>query len=289
LTFIANKARMGTKPCSFQRRRQQGYVLLVLLLFVALLSIGFLAMSERIGFQIKRDREEELIHRGLEYSRAVRRYVKKFGRYPNSVAALENTNNIRFFRKRYKDPITGKDFKVLHYLDLPNHGGMPPLANGGSALAQPGAKAPLNSALAEDGSYPQVVPNPGESPEALHPDSDDPTRPNPSAPPPAESAPSPEPLPAADVPVETGSAIIGVTSYSTEKTIRVFDKKDHYNQWQFVYDPSTDRSGLPTAPNQPLLRGAVQADQSQNGAGSAGDSGTTPGQRSGSSDTPVKQ
>src|SRR5437667_12888246 len=30
------------------------------------------------------------------------------------VEELENTNNMRFLRKRYKDPVTGQDFKVLH-------------------------------------------------------------------------------------------------------------------------------------------------------------------------------
>ena len=55
-----------------------------------------------------------MIHRGTQYSRAIRRYVKKTGRYPSRLEELENTNNIRFLRKRYKDPITGKDFKLLH-------------------------------------------------------------------------------------------------------------------------------------------------------------------------------
>ena len=63
---------------------------------------------------MKRDREEEMIHRGVQYSRAIRRFVKKTGRYPTRLEELENTNNIRFLRKRYKDPVTGKDFKLLH-------------------------------------------------------------------------------------------------------------------------------------------------------------------------------
>jgi type II secretory pathway component PulK len=50
-------------PTSLHKPRQRGYVLLILLLSVALLSIGFLAMVQSIEFQVKRDREEELIHR----------------------------------------------------------------------------------------------------------------------------------------------------------------------------------------------------------------------------------
>src|SRR5215472_3738529 len=112
-------------PTSLRQSPHRGYVLLILLLSVALLSIGFLAMVESIEFQVKRDREEELIHRGVQYSRAVRRFFKKFGRYPTRIEELENTNNVRFLRKRYKDPInrdpkTGqeRDFKILHLQDV---------------------------------------------------------------------------------------------------------------------------------------------------------------------------
>src|SRR5215467_10637810 len=110
---------------SLRKSHQDGYVLLILLLSVALLSIGFLAMVESIQFQVKRDREEELIHRGVQYSRAVRRFFKKSGRYPTRIEELESTNNVRFLRKRYKDPMnrdpkTGqeRDFKILHLQDV---------------------------------------------------------------------------------------------------------------------------------------------------------------------------
>src|SRR5437667_11097777 len=104
-------------PCIRVRSRhraQRGYILLTLMLFITVLAIAAAAVAPSIAFQIQRDREEELIHRGVQYSRAVRRYVKKFGRYPMRVEELENTNNMRFLRKRYKDPVTGQEFKVLH-------------------------------------------------------------------------------------------------------------------------------------------------------------------------------
>src|SRR5262249_42410529 len=65
-----------------------------------------------------------------------------------------------------------------------------------------------------------------------------------------------------------GGGITGVASLSKEKTIRVFNKKDHYNQWQFIYDPTTDRGGLLMTPNQPPLMNAAQnanQQQQQNG------------------------
>jgi hypothetical protein len=63
---------------------------------------------------------------------------------------------------------------------------------------------------------------------------------------------------------------VGVASANKTKTIRVFNKKDHYNQWQFIYDPTTDRGGLLMTPNQPPLQGAQQLNpQLQNGANGA--------------------
>ena len=63
--------------------------------------------------QAKRDLEEELIFRGGEYTRAIQKYRRKFGVYPNSVDQLVSTNGLRFLRRAYKDPITGKDFRLI--------------------------------------------------------------------------------------------------------------------------------------------------------------------------------
>src|SRR6202451_4620714 len=96
------------------RPNQRGYVLITLILFVALLAIALTALAPLMTQQIKRDREEELIHRGTQYSRAIKHYMKKFNTYPTTIEALETSNNVHYLRKRYKDPITGKDFKLLH-------------------------------------------------------------------------------------------------------------------------------------------------------------------------------
>ena len=101
-----------------RRRTERGYILITLILFVALIAIAAVVMVPVVAFQVKRDREEELIHRGVQYSRAMKHFVKKFGRYPTRIEELENTNQVRFLRKRYKDPINGKDFKILHMGDV---------------------------------------------------------------------------------------------------------------------------------------------------------------------------
>src|SRR5580692_11511607 len=101
-----------------RRRSEGGYILITLILFVALIAIAAIVLAPALAFQIKRDREEELIHRGVQYSRAMKHFVKKFGRYPTRIEELEKTNQVRFLRKRFKDPITGKDFKILRMGDV---------------------------------------------------------------------------------------------------------------------------------------------------------------------------
>src|SRR5215472_11779413 len=95
---------------------QSGYALLALMLAVTLILIALSIEAPRIAQQIKRDKEEEMIHRGMDYATAIKRFVhKNGGRYPLSIEQLEDTNHIRFLRKRYKDPMTGEDnWRLVH-------------------------------------------------------------------------------------------------------------------------------------------------------------------------------
>src|SRR5512143_1866489 len=104
-------------PVAERHNSQRGYILITLMLFFTLLAISALAVLPRVAQQIKRDREEEMIHRGVQYTRAVQRYYKKFGRYPTRIEELESSNNLRFLRKRYQDPMTGKEFRLLRLGD----------------------------------------------------------------------------------------------------------------------------------------------------------------------------
>src|SRR5271166_2720507 len=117
-------------------QREGGYLLLSILLLVAFMVIAATIEAPLMVQQMKRDREEEMIHRGTEYARAIKKYYKKFGRYPANLEQLDNTNQIRFLRQRYKDPLTknGK-WKLLNYGDIqtllnPNAPGTPAAALG---------------------------------------------------------------------------------------------------------------------------------------------------------------
>ncbi len=201
-------------------RAQDGYYLLSILLAVMFLSLALMAAAPALVQQIKRNREEELIHRGAQYARAIKKFVRKFGRYPASLEQLENTNNIRFLRQRYKDPITGKDFRLLHYGDVQLTPGQ-----GGTGGGQPAPSSSFGT--------PPSQPGPGRPSPQQQPQS-------------AFSGPAFSGSPVG------GGAIIGVASTSEQESIRVFGNKNHYNQWQFIYDPTTDRGALITGPYQPL-------------------------------------
>ncbi|MGA8159171.1 MAG: hypothetical protein WCB76_00075, partial [Acidobacteriaceae bacterium] len=74
-----------------------------------LLLISVAVAAPKMARSIQRDKELETIHRGEQYRRAIQLYYRKFGNYPTSIDQLVETNQIRFLRKKYADPLTGKD------------------------------------------------------------------------------------------------------------------------------------------------------------------------------------
>jgi type II secretory pathway pseudopilin PulG len=93
---------------------EQGSLLLglVVAIFLILLVLGIAA--PKVAQALKREREVEAVHRGNQYVRAIRLYYKKTGTYPGSLEQLEKTNNIRYLRQRYADPMTGKaDWRLI--------------------------------------------------------------------------------------------------------------------------------------------------------------------------------
>jgi hypothetical protein len=74
---------------------------------------------------------------------------------------------------------------------------------------------------------------------------------------------------------------VGVASQSKEKTIREYDKKKKYNEWQFVYDPTFDRGFLITTPYQPQLQMGMQNTPNLNGQINGQQGGTSSGFGSG--------
>jgi type II secretory pathway pseudopilin PulG len=93
----------------------KGYVLLSVMLLITLMLIAMSVELPRIAQQVKRAKEEELVNRGMDYARAVKRFYHKTNAYPNSIEQLKDTNHVRFLRKEYKDPMTGEsEWKLVH-------------------------------------------------------------------------------------------------------------------------------------------------------------------------------
>jgi type II secretory pathway pseudopilin PulG len=87
----------------------EGYMLLALVVAIALILLALSVAAADVAFSLRREREEESVRRANQFVRAIQLYYKKFNHYPGSLEQLEKTNNIRYLRQRYIDPLTGKD------------------------------------------------------------------------------------------------------------------------------------------------------------------------------------
>src|SRR5579863_3486548 len=98
-----------------RRRGESGFALLLVFAMAAAVAIMLYMEVPRVAFEAQRNKEQLLIERGEQYKRAIQLYFRKFKQYPPSIDRLENTNNIRFLRRRYPDPLTGKDeWRLIH-------------------------------------------------------------------------------------------------------------------------------------------------------------------------------
>jgi type II secretory pathway pseudopilin PulG len=247
------------RPSLGRKRHEHGYTLIVLIFLMVGLMITALAMAPGVATQIKRDREQEMVHRGAQYARAVKKYYKKFGRYPPTLEALEDTNHMRFLRKRYKDPLTedGKwqtvRFGQVQFNATGRQGGTG-LTGGGTGLPNvPGVTGLLTGQGSQTGQQPGTSTfggtgsgpsgsttggtfgssNTGQAGSTVGGTFGQSTT----------SAGGNQPF--------GGGAIIGVSSLSEKESLRVVDDKNHYKDWKFVYDPTFDRGGLINGPYDP--------------------------------------
>lgn len=238
---------------------EQGYILLSLMLMMTLMLIALTVEAPRVAQQIKREKEEELIHRGNEYRNAIKKYFRKFGRYPVSLDQLENTNNMRFLRKRYKDPFTGKDdWRLLHpgEVQLSVTNGAATVPGQPSILGQPmGSNQSAGGTVGQPtgfGATPSPTPTGTQQPIDASGGSgvsvNGPAGQNtPGSATFGSNATLTQPVGSGQF---GGGPIIGVASVSKLTSIKEFNGKNHYNEWPpFWYDPRQEQTmGLPGAP-----------------------------------------
>jgi len=227
-------------------------MLLMLMLAVTMIVITLMSVVPNYRRSILRDREVEMIHRGEQYERAIRIFYRNNGsQYPISLEQLENMNKVRYLRRRYKDPMT-KDgsWKLVHITDLAAiKGTATGLAGTGAGAAQQdqqssGTSAFSGSAFGGPGSgnaFGGAGGGTGSSSAFGGAGSG-------SA---FGGAATSGGNPATSGDVLGGGLILGVVSKSKEEGLHSFNRKTHYNEWFFVYDPTQDRGQLISGPYNP--------------------------------------
>src|ERR1700731_5165429 len=99
---------------SSRRQGEEGFLLVGAIVAIAVVLLVLSIAAPKVAFELRRDQELETIHRGQQYVRAIRVYYSTLGSYPASLEQLEKTNNQRFLRQRYVDPLTGKaDWRLI--------------------------------------------------------------------------------------------------------------------------------------------------------------------------------
>jgi type II secretory pathway pseudopilin PulG len=177
---------------------QKGYILLLLMFAVFMISLGLMLAMPVWETQVLREREEELIFRGKQYIEAVRLYQSKNpGQFPRSFDQLMEEKCIR---RLYSDPLTEDGrWNVILLTQQPAPAGQ---RRGASRTPRSQAAAKAAGRSQEQG---------GASPQKVM-----------IAPQSALSS-------------ITSPQIIGVVSTSTRDSIRIYNEQKTYDKWLFFY------------------------------------------------------
>jgi len=85
------------------RRGQRGFLYIMVLFAIVVISIMMLKAFESWEYILSRDKEDELIFRGEQIVNAITIYNRKKGSFP---ASLKELYDGKYLRKLYKDPMT---------------------------------------------------------------------------------------------------------------------------------------------------------------------------------------
>jgi hypothetical protein len=97
------------RPVSARRENQRGFALLFIFALAGIASVMLYMELPRAVFESQRAKEDLLVYRGGEYQRGLQLYYRKFRKFPQTIEELEKSSGQRFLRKRFVDPMTGKD------------------------------------------------------------------------------------------------------------------------------------------------------------------------------------
>jgi hypothetical protein len=210
---------------------------------------------------VQREKEEELIWRAGQYARAVALYQRKYANaFPPNVDVLMRE---KFLRKKYKDPITKGDFRLLSPVELQTMPGMTTTTPGIPGRTGPGGAGQprlpgSTTGVPSTGLSGGNVPGPPEGPPTSFGSSPRPSAFGPNAP----NAPGSGPA----------GGIAAAVSKSTAQSIKVFKNRRQYNQWIVTVQDVMPRGGVGIQPGQTGQPGQVNP-----GTGAPGAPGLSPG------------
>ena len=258
---LAGQAEKGRKHAI----AQDGYAMAALIVAMGIMALMMTVVMPVWKQAARREKEDELVFRGLQYVHAIGLYQRKFANaYPPNVDLLVDQ---RFLRKKFKDPITNDDFVVL-----------PPGA------AVPGA--PVQGAGQRGGTQPAGGRG-GIGPSATSPSggTQQTTAAQPSTSQPGRGGLAPIGSQPGGIGGGATAGVAGVTSKSKDQSIRLYNGRNHYNEWAFVYTPQLQPGQTSTTP--PGVIGGQRGQQpgvnpgrgNQPGTDPFGRGGNPPGQR----------
>jgi hypothetical protein len=242
------------------KRGERGYALLIVIFLTTLLVLSTMAVAPNILTEGRREKEKEMIWRGKQYTRGIKLYYRKMGRFPTSLDDLTKpkVGSLRFMRQAYKDPMNKEDgswrliyvgaagqligsLKPRPNLQLPQAGGTGTSTN---ALSGSGAQTPAGTTGQGGGtSLPLAGGQPGQS--GTQPaGSTSGTNPSATTGNPVSADQGDTPIPTGDTPTIMGGNIIGVGGKINKSSIIVYDKSKNYRLFEFIWDPSKDTFGV---------------------------------------------
>jgi len=132
----------------------RGYTLVALIVGLTVMAILIAAVLPLASAESQRDKEAELIFRGLQYAEGIRNFRRRYGRYPNTLKEMFEMRP-RTLRKLWKDPMTNSDKWGLITL-----AGAPLITARGAASSPGGGMAPTPAPAPTPG----ALGNPGDAP-----------------------------------------------------------------------------------------------------------------------------
>ncbi len=210
----------------------RGYAMAALLVMIGVMAVMMTVAMPAWRQMVQREKEEELIFRGQQYVRAINLFQRKY-----AAAFPPNVDTLlsqHFLRKKYRDPMTEDgEFQVLYQMSAQQPG-----QTGRGGTQTPGRGGP--------GTTGQGTPG-GQS---------------------AQQGSSPF----GGGTLGPRGGMIGVASKSTDTSIRLYNGRNHYNEWQFIFAPTMMPGQGQGRPGMPGMggRGATAPGMGPGGMGGRG-------------------